>query len=186
VKKLVIGMFLIGLIWSIALPLHGDVLYFHNDEPDVLRLWLLPMAKRTDDWAKEWLYPYRNTPVNFVTRGRCFVVLRDTYGGEERLGFIDLHTISNQHPNGVITLQALYETKTREHVYTVLVPVWEVFERNGIRYWGKKYVREQRTKTSTYTVRSGYRATMTTSDGLEVDLEFIPEQRKPAVAPTDP
>jgi hypothetical protein len=112
--------------------------------------------------------------------------LRDTYGGEERLGFIDLHTISNQHPNGVITLQALYETKTREHVYTVLVPVWEVFERNGIRYWGKKYVREQRTKTSTYTVRSGYRATMTTSDGLEVDLEFIPEQRKPAVAPTDP
>ncbi len=153
-KRLLLVVVLFILLPSAA---WAEPLGFRNNLGEVFYVWFWPAARK--EWVRPPLYLGRqgDGSVDFVSRGKCYVVLRDQVGRDTHIGWLDLYLISQENPGGQILLDGLYETRTREVrvVVTRLVQETRILP-DGSTEKTTREVPEVVTKVVTYAVRSGY------------------------------
>lgn len=164
---------LIVVVLFILLPsaAWAEPLGFRNNLGEVFYVWFWPAARR--EWVRPPLYLGRqgDGSVDFVSRGKCYVVLRDQVGRDTHIGWLDLFLISQENPGGQILLDGLYETRTREVRVVVTKTVQETrILPDGTTVKTTREVPEEVVRTVTHTVRTGVVLKLVDRDGKVTTL----------------
>jgi hypothetical protein len=149
----------------------GDTLSFRNNTGEPIVLWFWPEARK--GWVEPPLYLPRSGRdfVNFVSRGKCYLVLRDQLRRDTHIGWLDLFRIASENPQGEILLSGVFETRVREEQVRVARPVHEFrILPDGRRVKITRYQYEEVTRSVPYTVRVGFQLNLSRPDGAVVPL----------------